>query len=163
LAGEQASQNDHLFIIIVASFFILPGLIIKISRERLYKLMSSPSPFISLPPTKQSKEIVLSAMRAARDHDLQWQNGRVFSLVYDPGDEVRDLAKEAYTLFFSENGLNPSAFPSLKKFEAEVVAMTAGLLGDAAAFGNMTSGGTESLIMAVYAAREWARAYHPEI
>jgi glutamate/tyrosine decarboxylase-like PLP-dependent enzyme len=53
------------------------------------------------------------------------------------------------------------AFPSLKRFEAEVVAMTASLLGgDEKAAGNMTSGGTESILMAVKTAREWARANH---
>jgi len=72
---------------------------------------------------------------------------------------VTELLKEAYTMFFSENGLNPTAFPSLKKFEAEVVAMTASLLGgDEETVGNMTSGGTESILMAVKTARQWARA-----
>lgn len=81
------------------------------------------------------------------------------SLVFDPGDEIRDFVKQAYTRFFSENALNPSAFPSLRRFENEVVAMTAQLLGgDAAVVGNMTSGGSESILMAVKAARDWAKA-----
>ena len=89
-------------------------------------------------------------MQAARDHDVQWRNGQVFSLVFSAGDEVNDIAKTAYTTFFSENGLNPTAFPSLRKFETEVVAMVAGLVGgDGATAGNMTTGGTESLLMAM--------------
>src|SRR5439155_17190810 len=60
--------------------------------------------------------------------------------------------------YFSENALNPLAFPSLRRFETEVVAMSASLLGDANAAGSMTSGGTESILMAVKTARDWARA-----
>lgn len=118
----------------------------------------------TFPTQRTPAQDVLSAMRAARDHDAQWRKGRAFSLVFFAGDEVLELVKEAYTMFFSENGLNPMAFPSLKKFEAEVVAMTADLLGgDDSTAGNMTSGGTESLLMAVKTARDWARAARPSV
>jgi glutamate/tyrosine decarboxylase-like PLP-dependent enzyme len=101
-------------------------------------------------------------MRALREQDAKWREGKTWSLVYHVDDEVTEFLKEAYTMFFAENGLNPMAFPSLKRFEAEVVAMTAGLLGGGEqAAGNMTSGGTESILMAVKTAREWARAKHP--
>ena len=119
---------------------------------------------LSLPPKRSSAEEVLAAMQRARDHDAQWQTGKTWSLVYYAGDDVSALLKRAYALFFAENGLNPMAFPSLKKFEAEVVAMTAHLLGgDAETAGNLTSGGTESILMVVKAARDWARAIHPRI
>ncbi len=117
-----------------------------------------------LPTQGRSKTEVLDTMQAARDKDVRWREGRVFSLVFNAGDEVSDVLKDAYTLFFSENGLNPTAFPSLKKFETEVVAMVAALLGgDANAVGNMTTGGTESLLMAVLTAREYARAVKSHI
>ncbi|MDW8317590.1 MAG: aspartate aminotransferase family protein [Anaerolineae bacterium] len=117
-----------------------------------------------LPPNGLPREEILAAMQAARQRDVDWQHGKVFSLVFDAGDEVNALAKEAYTLFFSENGLNPTAFPSLRRFETEVVAMVGGLLGgQGQSAGNMTSGGTESILMAVLAAREWARAHRPQI
>ncbi|GAB4535950.1 MAG: aspartate aminotransferase family protein [Anaerolineales bacterium] len=116
------------------------------------------------PPAGRSKDDVLDAMRAARAQDVCWQDGRAFSLVYHAGQDVEALSKEAYTMFFSENGLSPMAFPSLRHFEAEVVAMSAALLGgNGQVVGNMTSGGTESILVAVYAAREWARAHRPEI
>lgn len=103
-------------------------------------------------------------MRAMRDDDVQWRDGKVFSLVFSAGEEAADLLKEAYTLFFSENGLNPTAFPSLRRFETEVVQMSAALLGgDEAVVGNMTSGGTESILLAVLAAREWARVEKPNV
>jgi glutamate/tyrosine decarboxylase-like PLP-dependent enzyme len=118
---------------------------------------------IRLPPEKKPPEEVLASMRRARDHDVKWREGKAWCLVYHAGDDIADLLKKAYTLFFSENGLNPMAFPSLKKFEAEVVAMTASLLGgDSQTVGNMTTGGTESLLMAVKTARDWARVHKPE-
>ena len=114
---------------------------------------------IPLPTNSQSKQAVLDTMKAARDHDVKWREGRVFSLVFNAGDEVSDMLKEAYDLYFSENGLNPTAFPSLKKFETEVVSMVASLLnGDDDVVGNMTTGGTESLLMAVKTARDYAHA-----
>jgi sphinganine-1-phosphate aldolase len=117
---------------------------------------------LRLPRRGMAGERVLDRMRELRERDANWRAGKTWSLVYHAGDEVTDLLKEAYTMFFSENGLNPMAFPSLKTFEAEVVAMTASLLGgDAGTAGNMTSGGTESILMAAKTAREWARARDP--
>ena len=117
---------------------------------------------ITLPPKRTPAEQVLAAMKTLREHDAKWREGKTWSLVYHAGDDVTELLQDAYTMFFSENGLNPMAFPSLKKFEAEVVAMTASLLGgDGETVGNMTSGGTESILMAVKTAREWARARNP--
>ena len=119
---------------------------------------------LPFPSAGKTKDEVLASMRAARDHDVQWQKGRAFSLVYHAGKDVDDLLKEASLLFFSENGLNPTAFPSLRKFETEIVSMAASLLGgDDNAAGTVTSGGTESLLMAVKTARDWARKNHPEI
>ncbi|MFQ5400412.1 MAG: pyridoxal phosphate-dependent decarboxylase family protein [Anaerolineae bacterium] len=118
----------------------------------------------TLPEKGRPKKAVLAEMKASRGHDVAWREGKVFSLVFYAGEEAGELLKEAYNLFFSENALNPTAFPSLRRFETEVVGMSAALLGgDEAVVGNMTSGGTESILMAVLAAREWARANRPDI
>ncbi len=118
---------------------------------------------IQLPPDGLSRDEVVARMEALRAHDVRWQQGRVFSLVYHAGEEVEDILKTAYTMFFSENGLNPTAFPSLRRFETEVVAMVGNLLGgDERTVGNMTSGGTESILMAVKTARDWARVHRPQ-
>jgi sphinganine-1-phosphate aldolase len=115
-----------------------------------------------LPMQGMAGEAVLERMRELRDRDADWRAGKTWSLVYHAGDQVTELLKEAYTMFFSENGLNPMAFPSLKTFESQVVAMTSSLLGgDADTAGNMTSGGTESILMSVKTAREWAKAQNP--
>jgi len=119
---------------------------------------------LPFPTKKRTKEDVLDSMRTARDHDVQWQQGKAFGLIYHVDEAVDTLLQEAFTMFFAENGLNPTAFPSLKKFETEVVSMTASLLGgDAQVSGNMTSGGTESLLCTVKTARDWARANRPMI
>jgi glutamate/tyrosine decarboxylase-like PLP-dependent enzyme len=77
---------------------------------------------------------------------------------------VLAVAKEASQRFFSENALGPKAFPSLKKFEDDVVDWALDLLhAPPTASGVMTSGGTESLFLALATARDWARAARPSI
>ncbi len=109
-----------------------------------------------IPQTGEMVDALKSAMQDARQKDARWQDGKTFSMVFYPGEEVAKIQEDAYRQFFFENGLNPSAFPSLRKFETEVVAMSADLAhGDGEVAGNMTSGGTESILCAVKAAKEW--------
>ncbi|MEM7334986.1 MAG: aspartate aminotransferase family protein [Chloroflexota bacterium] len=118
---------------------------------------------MKLPSTPIPKEQLFQQMETARAEDAHWREGKVFSLVFHAGEEVSQVAKEAYTMFMSENGLNPTVFPSLKRFESDVISMSINLLGGGVlAAGNMTSGGTESILMAVYTAREWAKTNFPE-
>src|SRR5215813_4783231 len=82
---------------------------------------------------------------------------------YPAGDDVLEVARDAYVEFFSTNALLPSLFPSLAQFEREVIDMTAHLLHGDAATGSITSGGSESILMGVKSARDRARVLHPEI
>jgi sphinganine-1-phosphate aldolase len=93
-----------------------------------------------------------------QQHDVRWREGRVFSLVYYAGPDVLAVAEEAYRRYATENALNTDAFPGLRTIQSEVVAIVGGWLeaGDEGA-GFMTSGGTESILMAVKAARERGR------
>jgi glutamate/tyrosine decarboxylase-like PLP-dependent enzyme len=118
----------------------------------------------SLPKKGMSPESVLGQLQAQREKDVDWKGGKTFSLVYYAGEQVMQLLHDAYSMFMAENGLSPMAFPSLKRMENEVVAMTAEMLhgGDAAA-GSMTSGGTESIFMAMKTAREWCRKHKPQV
>ncbi len=117
-----------------------------------------------LPKNGRGREELLKEMRALRGSDYRWDQGRTWSLVYHAGDEHTEFLKKAYGLYFSENALNPGAFPSLRKFEAEVVSMVCDLFhGGASAAGTMTSGGTESILMAVKTYRDRARALRPGI
>jgi glutamate/tyrosine decarboxylase-like PLP-dependent enzyme len=119
---------------------------------------------LKIPKTGINREQLLVRMAAEKNRDADWSNGRSWSLVYYAGDQHTECLKEAYCLFFSENGLSPTAFPSLREFESEVVAMVLNLLGASdGEVGTMTSGGTESILLAVKSYRDWARVHRPEI
>ncbi|MEP6661739.1 MAG: aminotransferase class V-fold PLP-dependent enzyme [Acidimicrobiales bacterium] len=101
---------------------------------------------------------VLAELDAMRSGDVRWRDGRAFTLVYYAGPELYEVARQAYELYMAENGLNTNAFPSLARMQSEVVEMVLGLMHGSTAAGFMTSGGTESILMAVLAARERGRA-----
>jgi sphinganine-1-phosphate aldolase len=91
--------------------------------------------------------------------DAKWREGKTAVYVFNAGEDVARVQKEAYTMYMSENGLGPLAFPSLKQMEDEVVGMGLSLLhADDQATGTITSGGTDSITMAVKAARDYAWA-----
>ena len=112
----------------------------------------------SIPKIGLSKEEVLQKLEAIKSNDIDWRKGRNFAYVYHPGNELGDTIKLAYLAMISENALNPTSFPSLKKMENEVLSMTTLLLhGDEKVKGSMTTGGTESIMMTVFSARQYAR------
>jgi glutamate/tyrosine decarboxylase-like PLP-dependent enzyme len=107
---------------------------------------------------------LLETMKQRRAADADWRQGKVWSLVYYLDEDHQRLLEQAYTLYFSENFLNPIAFRSLKRMETEIVRMSATLFhGDDDVVGTMTSGGTESILMAVKAYRDRARKRRPWI
>ncbi len=117
-----------------------------------------------IPEKGLSREEIFSRLQAFKSHDMDWQSGKVWCYVYDPGKEAAEVARQAYMAFLTENALDPTVFPSLLKLETEVVRMVANLLrGDESVVGHLTTGGTESIILAVKTARDKARAEHPEI
>src|SRR5690606_13432218 len=115
-----------------------------------------------LPPTGRPHDEILSALDAKREGDADYKNGRTWSLVYWAGDEHHELLREAHDRLMATNALNPLAFKSLKRMEREVVEMTARMLNaPERAVGTMTSGGTESLLLAVKTYRDRARKKRP--
>ncbi|GJQ52485.1 MAG: aspartate aminotransferase family protein [Anaerolineaceae bacterium] len=119
---------------------------------------------MNIPQTGLSKQEILAALQAFKGRDMDWKSGKVFCYVYDPGEDPAEVTKEAYLAFLSENGLDPTVFPSLLKLETDVVRAIVNLLrGDANAVGHLTSGGTESIMLAVKAARDKARVEQPHI
>lgn len=116
-----------------------------------------------LPEHGRSRDEILAQMDTMRSGDANWRDGRVFSLVYFAGDDVLELLYAASRKFFSENGLNPTAFPSLRRMETEILQTVAALFSDDNAVGTLTSGGTESILMAVKTARDWARKERPAV
>ncbi len=117
-----------------------------------------------LPDKGRSREELFATLAAYRRHDLDWKSGRTFGFVYDPGHQAAEIGKDVYASFLTENGLDPTSFPSLARLENEVVAMArAQARGDGDVVGTFTSGGTESILLAVKAARGWARERRPHV
>lgn len=113
---------------------------------------------ITLPDQGRSFDAVLDDLKAYGQQDPDYKTGRTWSLVYYLGEDYTDFLNEAGRLYASANGLNPMAFKSLKRFESEVIRITADLLnGDDQTCGIMTSGGTESCLLAVKTYRDMAR------
>jgi sphinganine-1-phosphate aldolase len=120
-----------------------------------------------VPATGEPADAVLAALGGLTSDDADWRGGRTFSLVYNADDdELTRLHDEIGRRFLAENALNPFAFPSLGRMEAEVVAAASSLTHLVDGGGTMSSGGTESIFLAVHTAREWGRAQgvdHPAI
>ncbi len=118
----------------------------------------------SLPMEGFDYEHILSMMQQLSQEDVNFKEGRTWSLVYHAGEEHTNFLKRAFGLFFETNGLNPMAFRSLKRFEHDVVRMTADMLNaPPEAVGTMSAGGTESIILAVKTYRDMARKKKPWI
>jgi glutamate/tyrosine decarboxylase-like PLP-dependent enzyme len=98
----------------------------------------------------------MALLRERQAADVPVTGGRTLAYVYDSGIEEADRAgREAVAAYAGSNGLDPTAFPSLLAMENELVGLTADLLdAPASAVGTVTSGGTESVLLAVQAARD---------
>ena len=111
-----------------------------------------------IPATGLSAQRIASSFDEMSARDVQWRDGKAFSLAYNAGPEVLAIAEEAYRRFSGANALNTAAFPSLRQMQGEVIEMAGVWLGSSAdAAGYFTSGGTESILMAVKAARDQFR------
>ena len=109
-----------------------------------------------MPETGSEWDLLKEEMINRGAGDAKWRDGKTAVYVFNAGEDVLQVQKEAYTMYMSENGLGPLAFPSLKKMEDEVIGMGLSLLhGKDDACGKITSGGTDSINMAVKAARDF--------
>ncbi len=100
-----------------------------------------------------------SELEDAKKDDYSWRGGRMALYFYYLNEEVKRVQQEAYTSYWTENAMGQRAFPSMKKLETEVMQMGLSLLrAPATAAATFTSGGTESIFLAVKTARDWARA-----
>ncbi len=104
---------------------------------------------------------LLARLREMQSHDVPVTGGRTLAYVYDSGlEEVDRIGREAVAAYAGSNGLDPTAFPSLLAMENDLVGTAARLLdGPATTVGTVTSGGTESVLLAVQGARD----AHPEV
>jgi sphinganine-1-phosphate aldolase len=119
---------------------------------------------MQIPQQGLSKQEILNTLQAFKSRDMDWKAGKVWCYVYNPGEDPAEVTRQAYLSFLSENGLDPTVFPSMLKLETDVVRAVIHLLrGDSNAVGHLTTGGTESIMLAVKTARDLARATKPHI
>ena len=104
----------------------------------------------TLPKSSSNVDDVMRDLRAMQTHDGNYRASRLWGLIYNAGPEVDRMLHEAVDLTLKENALNPTALPSLKDMQRDVVSIAADILnGGDDCGGAMTSGGTESIFMTV--------------
>lgn len=119
---------------------------------------------MKLPEKSLKEEEIFDKLNEYQARDISWRSGRVLGYIYDAGKAAEEIGKKAYMMFLTENGLDPTIFPSLLQMELDVVSMAASRLGgDDQIVGNFTSGGTESILLAVKTARDYCRYHQPQI
>lgn len=118
------------------------------------KRLGSELPFHGIP-----RDQIFAELARNKAQDCAYASGRVWAYTYDPGADVAAVSRQAYMEYLHESAIDPTNFPSVVRLERDVVRMIAQLLrGDEAIVGNMTTGGTESILLAMKTARDWARA-----
>jgi sphinganine-1-phosphate aldolase len=126
----------------------------------------------SLPERGVDREEILELMQTFKNLEAEkWKDGYVSGAVYHGNQEYIDFMNQVYAINSQSNPLHPEIWPSTTKFEAEIVSMTANMLSadqtDDEIVGVVSSGGTESILLAMKTYRDWAREtkgiYQPEI
>jgi glutamate/tyrosine decarboxylase-like PLP-dependent enzyme len=124
--------------------------------------------YATIPDKGREASAILAEMQALSDlEQSKWKDGYASGAVYHGDAAHIDFLNQVYTLNSQSNPLHTDLWPSSAKYESEIVSMTAGLLGadpEAAAAdpdreicGVVTSGGTESILLAMKTYRDWAR------
>lgn len=126
--------------------------------------MSANNPSLCIPREGEKPDQILQQIRTMKKGDVAWETGKAWSLVYAVDEAHDQLLKAAYNELSNANAINPLAFKSLHRMEQEVVRMTANLLhGDGDTVGVMPSGGTESILLALFCYRERAKKLQPRV
>lgn len=118
--------------------------------------------FTEIPAEGVARDRVLEQMESFYEREKDsWEAGFVSGAVYHGDEEFIEFLNRVYAINSQSNPLHADVWPSTTKFEAEIVRMTAGMLGanetDDEIVGTVSSGGTESILLAVKAYRDWAR------
>jgi len=148
----------------------IPGVNQRIEREydgMMAELESSVKPckgkfpaFTHIPEQGRDRMEIINEMEAmCAQEEAQWKDGFVSGAVYHGDEEHIDFLNQVYILNSQSNPLHADVWPSTTKFEAEIVAMAANMLGkgDQDICGTLSSGGTESILLAMKTYRDWAR------
>ena len=104
-----------------------------------------------------SEEEIFTSLNSLKSEDINWKDGKTFGAVYYPGDKYASVISKAYNLFMHENAFDPQLFKSLLTMENEIVRQIGNLFkAEKEVYGNLTSGGTESIFLSLLSAREWS-------
>ena len=144
---------------------------------------------IEIPEKSVSAEMIMSKLKYMYSTEKSRESGKGFAITYTSTSTMNELSEslgvayelfsestgsgnvaheklvaDAWKIFMHTNAINPTAYHSLRRFETEVLSMCAWMLnGDAQVAGTLTSGGTESVLMAVKTYRDRARKLCPHI
>jgi glutamate/tyrosine decarboxylase-like PLP-dependent enzyme len=124
--------------------------------------------FTHLPETGRKMEEIIEEMETLKDKEEdKWKDGFVSGAVYHGDGDHINFLNRIYAISSQTNPLHSDVWPSINKYEAEVVAMTANMLNadrvnddpesDEEVCGVVSSGGTESILLAMKTYRDWAR------
>ncbi len=170
LFGTVADTYIAIRRILYGYFLRAPGVRSQVQKqvtEAITKLQTKLVPsgpgivrYLTLPKEGWTEDTVLKELEtlSAMDH-TRWEDGYVSGAVYHGGDALMKLQTEAFGKFTVANPIHPDVFPGVRKMEAEIVSMVLSMFhAPAGAAGVTTSGGTESILMAVLSARQKAYA-----
>lgn len=116
------------------------------------------------PRRGQSWQVLEEQMQGFRERDVDWRNSRTGLYVFHAGDDVLDVGAKAYEMYHVENGLGlKTAFPSLNQMYSDVISNGLALFGAPNGGGDMSSGGTESIFLAVKTCRDFHASLGKEV
>jgi len=117
--------------------------------------------FTQIPSVGRAHADILRDMESMRAlEESHWKEGFISGAVYHGDQEHIDFLNQVYAINSQSNPLHADVWPSANKFEAEIVAMTANMLGGDGqdVCGTLSSGGTESILLAMKTYRDQALA-----
>ena len=123
---------------------------------------------IKIPKIGITEKDLFESMVNSMQSDIDWRAGKTFGAVYYPGEKYSKAISNAYLKYMHENAFDPQLFSSILTMENEVVQQTASLFSNnQKLFGNLTSGGTESIFLSILSARNYSKQHknikNPEV
>ena len=121
-----------------------------------------------IPKTGIDEKDLFEYMENSMHSDIDWRSGKTFGAVYYPGEKYSIAISNAYIKYMHENAFDPQLFSSILTMENKLVQQTASLFSsNQKLFGNLTSGGTESIFLSLLSARNWSNKHktikNPEV
>jgi glutamate/tyrosine decarboxylase-like PLP-dependent enzyme len=119
----------------------------------------------SLPDKGLPSAAVLARIKEFRCADPAFDRGRMTAYFMTGSHDLQSVIMQAHSIYFSQNALLRRFMPGMRQMEEQVRDIAAGLLcgGSPGVQVKLTSGGSESVLCGIHAAREWAREHHAHV